>query len=113
MSRQENDFVILKLMDKEFKVTCSEEEREGLLESAAYLNRKLNDLRKRGKVIGPDRVAITAALNISHELYQCRQALEELSSSRAKEGNGDLRVLRQRIEAVLDCAGGQNEINLS
>lgn len=113
MSRQQDDFVILKLMDKEFKVSCSDEEREGLLESAAYLNNKLHDLRKRGKVIGPDRVAITAALNISHELYQCRQTLEELSSSRIEEGSGDLRVLRQKIESALDCSGGQNEINLS
>ena len=56
------------IMGREFRVACPEEEQKGLLEAVDYLNRKMHEIRDNGKVVGLERIAIMAALNIAHEL---------------------------------------------
>ena len=55
------------IMGREFRVACPEEEQAGLLEAVDYLNKKMLEIRDGGKVIGLERIAIMAALNIAHE----------------------------------------------
>ena len=55
------------IMGREFRVACPEDEQAGLLEAVDYLNRKMLEIRDAGKVIGLERIAIMAALNIAHE----------------------------------------------
>ncbi len=108
-----DDFVLLKILNKEFKVACQPDEKAGLLESASYLTDKMKVLKSRGKVLGNDRVAITAALNVSHELRECRQQLDAGQGTAANQTTGgDLEALRQKIDDVLNCAANQNEFDL-
>jgi cell division protein ZapA (FtsZ GTPase activity inhibitor) len=60
--------VDVSIMGREFTVSCTDEEREGLLNAVSYLDKKMHDIRDSGKVVGLDRIAIMAALNLSHEL---------------------------------------------
>lgn len=60
------------IMGREFRVACPDDEREELLESVSYLDKKMREIRDSGKVIGSERVAIMAALNITHELLTTR-----------------------------------------
>ena len=60
--------VDVNIMGREFKVSCSEDEREGLMTAVNYLDKKMREIRDTGKVIGVERIAIMAALNLSHEL---------------------------------------------
>lgn len=60
------------IMGREFTVACADEEREGLLEAVSYLNKKMQDIRESGKVVGVERIAIMAALNLSHELLHTK-----------------------------------------
>jgi cell division protein ZapA len=62
--------VTVRILDKDYQVACPDEEREALLESADLLNRKMREIRESGKVVGLDRVAVMAALNLSHEILQ-------------------------------------------
>lgn len=64
--------VTVKILEKEYHVTCPAEERAALVDSAEYLNRKMREIRDSGKVIGLDRIAVMAALNIVNELLQSR-----------------------------------------
>jgi cell division protein ZapA len=59
-------------MGREFRVACPDDEREELLQSVSYLDKKMREIRDSGKVIGSERVAIMAALNITHELLTTR-----------------------------------------
>lgn len=68
----ENRAVDVNIMGREFKVTCSDEEREGLISAVNYLDRKMREIRDAGKVIGIERIAIMAALNMAHELLNTR-----------------------------------------
>ena len=60
------------IMGREFRVSCTEEERRDLLKAVDYLNAKMREIRDTGKVIGVERVAIMAALNITHEYLSTR-----------------------------------------
>ena len=56
------------IMGKEYRVACPEEEKDNLLASANLLNEKLREIKLQGSVIGTERIAIMAALNMSHEI---------------------------------------------
>jgi len=55
------------LLGRTYRVACEEGERESLLEAVAYLDSKMNEIRKAGKVMGAERIAVMAALNVAHE----------------------------------------------
>lgn len=59
-------------MGRDFHVTCPDEEREDIQLAAAYLDRKIQEIKAEGKVVDSDRVAIAAALSITHELLMLR-----------------------------------------
>ena len=78
----------INVMGREFRVACPENEQEGLLEAVAYLNKKMGEIRDNGKVIGLERIAIMAALNIAHELLA------------TKVGGFDIAELKRRMESM-------------
>lgn len=86
----------LKIMDKEYRIVCPAEERESLIKSAEYLDTKMRDIRRTGKVIGGDRVAVVAALNITHELLQQRAKLAENESLKER-----IYTLTSKVEEAL------------
>ena len=63
-----NSAVDIAIMGREFRVTCPDEEREELLQAVTYLDKKMCEIRDNGKVVGSERIAIMAGLNIAHEL---------------------------------------------
>jgi len=83
------------IMGRDFCITCPDEERDELLKAVAYLDKKMREIRDSGKVIGSERVAIMAALNITHELLIAR-----------REEGFDTEEFRRRIDrmqAALDA----------
>ena len=89
--------VTVRLLDKEYQVSCPEEERAALLESAELLNRKMREIRDSGKLVGIDRIAVMAALNLSHEMLQGRNATHQADDRLL----GRLRVLNDVIAGAL------------
>lgn len=65
--------VSVKILDKEYQVACPEEQEAELMVSAKYLDKQMRSIRDTGKVIGLERIAVMAALNISHELLQASE----------------------------------------
>ena len=78
----------INVMGREFRVACPENEQKELLEAVEYLNKKMLEIRDHGKVIGIERIAIMAALNIAHELLT------------TKVGGFDLAALKRRMETM-------------
>ena len=72
--------ITVTIMDKEYVVGCAEDEREALFASVEFLNRKLREQRDSGKVIGSERVAVMAALNIAHEYLDYRRRNDTVAS---------------------------------
>ncbi len=69
-----NQGVALNILGKEYKIACAEHEKEDLINSAEQLDQKMRKIRQSGKVSGADRVAVLAALNLTHELTQLKKA---------------------------------------
>jgi cell division protein ZapA len=89
--------VSVKILEKEYHVSCPLEERAALLDSAEYLNRKMREIRDSGKVVGLDRIAVMAALNIVNELLQSRGHDEGIESDLAQR----VKAMRERVESAL------------
>jgi len=89
--------VSVKILDKEYQVSCPREEVEALTASARHLDQQMRQIRETGKVFGLDRIAVMAALNIANELLQKREQLNSIQS----EANGRARSLTDRIMVAL------------
>jgi cell division protein ZapA len=88
--------VSVRILEKEYQVACLPEERSELLDSAEFLNGKMRDIRDAGNIVGLDRIAVMAALNLAHELLKRNrnEAIESEVSERVKQ-------LRERVESAL------------
>src|SRR4249920_1732542 len=64
--------VEVNLLGRTYRVACDDGEREALMQAVAYLDAKMNEIRKGGKVMGAERIAVMAALNVAHELLSVR-----------------------------------------
>lgn len=97
--------VNIKILEKEYQISCPANERGALLDSAEILNAKMREIRDTGKVIGLDRIAVMAALNMANELLHSRSRGEIL------EGDAKLRLqaMRERVEGALQ-AGRQPDL---
>jgi cell division protein ZapA len=85
--------VDVQIMGREFTVSCTDEERQGLMDAVTYLDKKMRDIRDSGKIVGAERIAIMAALNLSHEVLN------------TKSGDIDIGDYKRRINAM------QNQID--
>lgn len=97
--------VTLQILDKEYRIACPAEERDNLESAARYLNDKMREIRSSGKVIGADRIAVMAALNITHELLHKQQRLE----SEANAQRHQVRDLFERVEHALAADPNSHE----
>lgn len=77
------------IMGREFRVACPEDEQQALLDSVTYLDKKMREIRDAGKVVGVERIAIMAALNIAHEFLGTRLA-----------GSFDIGEYKRRMNAM-------------
>lgn len=89
--------VSVRILEKEYQVACLPEERSELLDSAEYLNGKMREIRDGGNIIGLDRIAVIAALNLAHELLKIRNRSEGVQSDVGQK----VRQMRERVETAL------------
>ena len=77
------------ILEREYRLSCTPEEKESLLKCASYVDGRMQAIRAAGKVMGADRIAVMAALQIAHDLMS------------ARGGDGiDNAELQQRIRAM-------------
>jgi cell division protein ZapA len=69
--------ITVNILDRDYQIACQNEEKELLLAAAKYLDQKMREIRDRGNVIGIDRIAVMAALNIAHDFLQLKPLEEE------------------------------------
>jgi cell division protein ZapA len=97
MTHQDQARVSVRIMEKEYVVACPYEERSALLDAAEFLNARMREIRDSGKVVGLDRIAVMAALNLAHEFLRVKDR-----ESRTDSGvGGRVRARRERVESVL------------
>jgi cell division protein ZapA len=89
--------VSVRILDKEYQVACPPSERTDLLDSAEVLNQKMREIRDSGRVVGLDRIAVMAALNMANDLLHA-QARDRLLEGDISDR---LKHISDRVESVL------------
>lgn len=97
--------VSIRILEKEYQVACPPEERNALVDSAELLNAKMREIRDSGKVVGLERIAVMAALNIANDLIRSRDRGEVLET----KAKAKVRAMRERVEGAL-TSGQQLEL---
>ena len=91
--------VTVRIMGKEYSVVCPPEEHEALVKSADYLNERMTSIRRRGKALGAEKIAVMAALNIARELLEIK-GVEGVATA-SPESVQRLRQLSLDIDSTL------------
>ncbi|HEX6994074.1 MAG TPA: cell division protein ZapA [Gammaproteobacteria bacterium] len=92
--------VTIRLLEKEYHVACPADEQAALIASAELLNRKMREIRDSGKVVGLERVAVMAALNLANEYLKAKDSGEELQNIVGLK----IRAMRERLDEALGPA---------
>ena len=92
--------VTIRILEKEYHVACPAGEKPSLMASAELLNSKMREIRDSGKVVGLDRVAVMAALNLANELLRTQGQDEELKNIVGVR----LRAMREHLDSALGPA---------
>ncbi len=92
----------VRVLDREYTVGVSAEERDGLLAAARLLDALMRELRGNNRMVALDRIAVLAALNLAHEVQQLRQERE----SQQRELAGTLEALNRRLDGLLGTGAG-------
>jgi cell division protein ZapA len=82
--------VDVSIMGRDFTVSCTEEERPGLINAVNFLDKKMRDIRDSGKIVGVERIAIMTALNLAYELLN------------SKSGDVDVGDIKRRVVSMQD-----------
>jgi len=88
----------VQILDREFRVNCAPSEQQNLIASASTLDKRMREIRDTGRVIGVDRIAIMAALNIASELLSS----EGTSSNAIDAVNKSIERMQDKIEESLN-----------
>ena len=66
----------IRILDKDYQVNCKQEERDALILSAKMLDEKMEEIRRGSHIIGVERIAVMAALNLAHDLIRSEQSAQ-------------------------------------
>ena len=97
--------VSVKILEKEYQISCPADERKALVDSAELLNEKMREIRDSGKVVGLDRIAVMAALNMANDLIHSKGKGDTLET----DAKGKIIAMRERVETALQ-SGRQLEL---
>jgi cell division protein ZapA len=89
--------VSVRILEKEYQVSCPADERTALLDSAEVLDAKMREIRDSGKVVGLERIAVMAALNMANDLLQASEKDKVIEDTLGNR----LRLMSDQVESVL------------
>jgi cell division protein ZapA len=104
MPAAKNVSLDVSIMGREFRVSCPEDEKPGLMQAVAFLDRKMREIRDTGKIVGVERIAIMAAINITHELLHANPG-----GVAAEAANAEHAARLARLNGLLDQALAQQD----
>jgi cell division protein ZapA len=108
MNAEENvpGTVVVRILDKEYQVSCPPSEQEALLKSARYLDENMRKIKGRGNIHGLEKISVMAALNITHEMLSKSLQLNESRHQNAQQ----IKYLEDKLDRSLQ-ANRQIEIS--
>lgn len=89
--------VVVKILDREYQVSCPPSEQDALYKSARHLDENMRKIKTRGTIHGLEKISVMAALNITHELLQKNRQINESRQSTSQQ----IKFLEDKVERAL------------
>ena len=102
---EQSTAVQVKILDKEYQVNCPPADQEALLKSAKYLDENMRKIKERGNIHGAEKIAVMAALNITHDMLKKNRVINEARHATAE----NVKDIEDKINLAL-AASRQLEI---
>ena len=90
--------VSVSILGKEYQISCPEEEKAALISSAQLLHSNMEQIQSSGKIIGLDRIAVMAALNLAHDLIN----LQDHGGNDLDDINKSILLMKEKVNAFLE-----------
>ena len=100
MSNELSSTVSVKILDREYQISCPPSEQDALLKAAHHLDENMRKIKARGTIHGLEKISVMAALNITHELIQKNRQINESRHSNAQK----IKYLEDKVEHALHKA---------
>jgi cell division protein ZapA len=97
MSEQQSTSVQVKILDKDYQVNCPHSDQEALMKSARYLDENMRKIKSRGNIHGAEKIAVMAALNITHDMLRKNRLINETRHVTAQQVKG----IEDKIEVAI------------
>ena len=102
-----SETITVSIFDKDYQVSCPADEVQALRDSAFYLDQKMREIKKSGSVLGLDRLAVMAALNITNDFLSVDR--EHQNSQLSLVDNHEvLKHSEQRVDALIEALTASN-----
>ncbi len=93
-----NNGVTVKILGKDYQIACVDEQAHNVIDAALLLDNRMKEIRNSGRVIGLERIAVMAALNLAHELLSLKNEVKSISNDTDKR----LQYLHEKLETALN-----------
>jgi cell division protein ZapA len=90
--------VSVNILGKEYQVACPPEEKAALIASAQLLHDNMEKIRSSGKIVGLDRIAVMAALNLAHDLIK----LQNEAGDGLDDVNKSILQMKDKVSVFLE-----------
>lgn len=97
MSEQQSTSVQVKILDKDYQVNCPPSDQEALMKSARYLDENMRKIKGRGNIHGAEKIAVMAALNITHDMLRKNRLINETRHVTAQQVKG----IEDKVEVAI------------
>jgi cell division protein ZapA len=95
--KEKTQTIAVSILDKDYQIACPPDQQAELIDSARYLDAQMRKIRGNGKVVGLERIAVMAALNIAHELRHQDKTKEVAPGA----GSEQVKRLNNKIDNAL------------
>ena len=89
--------VTVKILNQNYEISCHEDEKNTLFDSATLLNDKMMKTKAEGKTIGLDRIAVISALNFANDSLNHKDMTNSLNSTIKQR----ILNINQKLNAIL------------
>ena len=99
--------ITVSIFDKDYQVSCPPQEVQALRDSAFFLDQKMREMKENSNVIGLDRLAVMAALNLTNDLLAQSDQANQLNSKQSEIENqmqnqsAELDQLGEKLDSAL------------
>lgn len=97
--------VTIQILGRDYQISCPPEEEDALRKSARYLDQQMEAVKNRGVSLGYEKIAVLAALSITHDLLKASAVVDNSENAALRE----IKMLEKKLDDVL-IASRQIEI---